>query len=287
VREEFAEISPPDKLQDDLVEEAENNVDRIVEWFRSSSETNPNTYLLYCLLKSNGYFPDWETVKDIESEAPITSILPREIISYEGDPIETEESAMSDEDSERIPRSYKMQMQHFNRILVNALYRLVENRDITEANFAHLLTATGRLSPDDQLFLMDLISAVFEQRYSEAVHLGMSRMESVATSLLEATGQSVTSVDGTDIQQAGLGGLLRTVEEEYSREVGYYLRVKYAEKAGENLRNRTNHGQLLYGECNFMTAMLLLFDIFQLVVTVSDSEFKSKFGVAQYRLGNG
>jgi len=238
------------------------------------------------LLKSNGYFPKWETVKGIESEAPITSVLPREIISYEGDPIETEESTIADENADRIPRSYTMQMQHFNRILINALYRLVENRNITESNFVHLLTVTGRLSPDDQLFLMDLISAVFEQRYSEAVHLGMSRMESVATSLLEATGQSVTSVDGTDIQQAGLGGLLRTVEEEFSEEVGYYLRVKYAEKAGENLRNRTNHGQLLYGGCNFMTAMVLLFDIFQLIVTVADSEFTSKFGVPKYRLGS-
>jgi len=256
-----------------------------VEWFQSSSETEPSTYVLYCLLKSDGYFPNWETVEDIESEAPLTSVLPREIISYDGDPIETEGSPISEKDVERIPSSYKMQMQHFNRILVNSLYRLVESHDISEESFLHLLSITDRLSPDDQLFLMDLISAVFEQRYSEAIHLGMSRLESVATTLLEATGQSVTSVDGTDIQQAGLGGLLRTVEEEYSREVGYYLRVKYAEKAGENLRNRTNHGQLLYGECNFMTAMLLLFDTFQLMVTVSDSEFTTKFGPPKYRLG--
>jgi hypothetical protein len=133
---------------------------------------------------------------------------------------------------------------------------------------------------------MDLITAVFEERYSEAIHLGMSRMKSVVSTLLEETGASVTSVDGTDIQQAGLGGLLRTVEDNYSEDTGYYLRVKYTEKSGENLRNRTNHGQLLYDECHYMTAILLLFDIFQILVTVSGSEYTEQFGVPKYRFGS-
>lgn len=176
-------------------------------------------------------------------------------------------------------------MRNGNATLANALYGLVDSGDIDEGNFIHLLLATDRLSPDDQLFLTDLISAVFGERYVEAIHLGMSRMESVTAKLLWETGQSVTSVDGTDIQQAGLGGLLRTVEDEYSTEVGYYLRVKYAEKSGENLRNRTNHGQLRYVECSFSTAILLLFDIFQILVTVSDSEYKQEFGIPHFRIG--
>lgn len=286
VQEEFAEISPPDDVAEEAAEEAEENVERMQDWFRSAAEADSSTYALYCLLKSDGYFPDWETIEEIESDTPLSSILPRVTISPEGDPIETEGSPLHDEDAERIPSSYKMQMRHLNLILVNALYGLTENGDITETNFICLLSYTNRLSPDDQLFLMDLITAVFEERYPEAIHLGMSRMESVASTLLEETGASVTSVDGTDIQQAGLGGLLRTVEDDYSEGTGYYLRVKYAEKSGENLRNRTNHGQLLYDECHFMTAMLLLFDIFQLLVTVSESEYTEHFGVPQFRFGS-
>lgn len=286
VQEEFAEISPPDDIAEEAAEEAEKNVERIQDWFRSAAEADSSTYALYCLLKSDGYFPDWETIEEIESDTVLSSILPRVTISPEGDPIETEGSPLHDEDAERIPGPYKMQMQHLNLILVNALYGLTENGDITETNFICLLSYTNRLSPDDQLFLMDLITAVFEERYPETIHLGMSRMESVASTLLEKTGASVTSVDGTDIQQAGLGGLLRTVEDDYSEETGYYLRVKYAEKSGENLRNRTNHGQLFYNECHFMTAILLLFDIFQILVTVSESEYTEYLGVTRYRFGS-
>lgn len=286
VQEEFAEISPPDDVAEEAAEEAEENIERIQDWFRSAAESDSSTYALYCLLKSGGYFPNWEMIEEIESDTPLSSILPRVTINQEGDPIETEGSPLHDEDAEQIPSSYKMQMRHLNQILVSALYRLTENGDISETNFISLLSYTDRLSPDDQLFLMDLITAVFEERYPEAIHLGMSRVESVTSTLLEETGAAVTSVDGTDIQQAGLGGLLRTVEDEYSENTGYYLRVKYAEKSGGNLRNRTNHGQLLYNECHFMTAMLLLFDIFQIIVTVSESEYTERFGVTRYRFGS-
>lgn len=224
VQEEFTEISPPDEVAEKAAEEAEQNIKRMKDWFRTAAETNPSTYVLYCLLQSDGYFPNWKTVQDIESETPMSSILPQVTISQEGDPINTEGNPLNDEDAERIPDSYKMQMRHLNATLANVLYGLIEEGDIGETNFVHLLCMTDRLSPDDQLFLMDLISAVFESRYSEAIHLGMSRMESVTSTLLEETGQSVTSVDDTDIQQAGLGGLLRTVEDSYSRDVGFYLR---------------------------------------------------------------
>lgn len=283
IEEEFTNVSPPDEVEQEAVDEARENVDRIVEWFRSAAEDNPSTYVLYCLLRSDGYFPDWELVEEIESGAPLASILPRTMLNREGDPIETEESPLHGE-SERIPNAYVQQLQHWNRILGEALYQLTESRDISEVSFLHLLVLSDRLDPDNQLFLMDLIVAVFEERYSEAIHMGVSRMESVVTTLLEETGQSVTSVDGTDIQQAGLGGLLRTIEDTYSDNLGYCLRVQYTEKAGLNLRNRVSHGQILYGECHFLTAMQVLFDTFQLLVTVGDSEYTRAFGIPRFKL---
>lgn len=84
---EFAELSLSDEEAEEVAEEAEQNVERIKGWFRSASRNHSSTYMLYCLLKSNGYLPDWETVEDIDSESVISSILPRVMINQEGDPI--------------------------------------------------------------------------------------------------------------------------------------------------------------------------------------------------------
>lgn len=274
---EFAEIGLDDDEADMLQEEAEENIERIKRFFRSVPiEPDVSVYSLYCLLKSDGYLPSYEMAKSISEEGSITEVLPHVRISPEGDPIETTEGGL--EDPDRLPHTYPMMLRHYNAILANALYELVEEGDLDSMDFIELLTCTRKLSVDDRAFLQDLIDAVFEERYPEAVHLGIPRLEGVVTRLLENSGEAVTGLKEGDIEQSSLGGLLDTVQDRTSIEYGKYLKARYTDKFGLNLRNRVSHGQIKYVECQFGNAALILFDIFRMIVHLSETEFNAVFG---------
>lgn len=274
---EFTEVGLEEDEADILQEEAEENIKRIKRFFRSVPiEPDVSVYSLYCLLMSDGYLPSYEMARSISEERSITEILPHVRISAEGDPIETTEGGL--EEPDRLPHTYPMMLRHYNAILANALYELVEEGDLDAMDFIELLTCTRKLSVDDQAFLQDLVIAVFEERYPESVHLGIPRLEGVVTRLLENSGEPVTGLKDGDIEQSSLGGLLETVQELTSTEFGIYLKARYTDKFGLNLRNRVSHGQIRYVECQFGNAAHILFDIFRIMVHLSETEFNAVFG---------
>jgi hypothetical protein len=277
VRSEFAEISLDDEQATDLQQEGEENIRRLKQFFQNIPiEPHSSTYALYCLLKSDGYLPSYELSQSVSEEYSITDVIPRITLSQEGDPIQTTESSL--EDTDRLPNSYPMMVRHNNAILANTLYELIEEDALHEMDFIHLLNICQNLRVSDEAFLLDLIIAVFEERYPEAVHLGTPLIERVTTRLLENSGEAVTALKQGNIEQRSLGGLFDSIQEQTSTDFGMYLKARYTEKSALNLRNKVSHGQISYVECQFGNAALLLFDIFRIMVNISEAEYTAVFG---------
>jgi len=277
VQSEFAEIGLDDDQAKGLEEEAEKNVERLKQFFRNiPAESQSSTHSLYCLLMSDGYLPSYELAESQTEGISIIDIVSHVTISPEGDPIQTTEGGL--ESSRQLPHSYTAMLRHYDSILAQALYELIEQGDLGAMDFIYLLSICQGLSVDKEAFLLDLIIAVFEERYTEAVFLGMPLIEGVTSQLLDYSGEAVTAVKEGDIEQASLGGLLNEVEERTSTDFGMYLKARYTEKAGLNLRNRVSHGQIRYVECQFGNAALILFYIFRIMIHLSGSEYRMVFG---------
>jgi hypothetical protein len=194
-------------------------------------------------------------------ENPAANILSENVISPEGDSVGFEPGI--GQEGERAPSGYKKELTVANHTLAVALQRLIDQNLLFESDFYTILSLIPGVSIQDEAFLTDAIINLFEERYAEAVHLAVPRLESVTANVYEEMGKAVTKNQGNVYQQRGLGGLFSLIEEDISTNFGKYLQYRYTDTAGQNIRNRVAHGQIKYSATNFKLASTTLFDIFR------------------------
>jgi len=276
---EMAEISPDEKILEAVAEESRENTERLVKWFETRAEMHrSSTYALYCLLCSDGYLPSYEQALNAEHGLVFTQMVETQVTSPEGHAIATNPSLRElDEEQMRVPSSYVQNLATMNNTLAGALYRLIDRGSLTEFDFYTLLTLAP-VSTDTLSFLVDAVIDLFEGDYTQSFAVSIPHLESAIVDTLKEQNRSATAFTGDGTQQQTLGGLLDDVRDDLEDEYWAYLKVKYTDARGPNLRNRWSHGQLRYFQANFQNAAILLIDVLKTTIQLYSTPYIAAFG---------
>jgi hypothetical protein len=235
------------------------DVSRIVNQFKQSKKESSSWEALAMLLYSPVGQGDFEKALEIAGEYPAANMLPRHVISGEGDSVGSEPGF--GQEGEKAPSSYIPGMEVSNHVLAVALHQLIDENKLFEADFYNVLSLIPGVSIQDEAFLTDALINLFEGRYAESIHIAIPRLESITANVYQEVGKAVTKNQGTVYEQKGLGGLFGLIEEDMDLNFGKYLQYRYTNTSGHNLRNEVAHGQLKYSAANFTQASTIIFDI--------------------------
>lgn len=238
-----------------------DDVSHIIDHFKQVREESTSWQALANLLYAPIGQGDFEASTKNMGEAPAANMLSKSVLSPEGDSVGLEPGMT--QEGERAPSGYMDELKVANHTLAVALQRLIDENLLSESDFYMVLTLIPGVSIQDEAFLTDALVNFFEERYTEAIHLAIPRLESVTANIYEEMGKAVTKNQGQVYHQKGLGGLFGLIEENISTNFGKYLQYRYTDTAGQNIRNRVAHGQIKYSATNFKLASTTLFDIFR------------------------
>lgn len=257
LNKQATEEMPATEHEVDVGEDVSRIIDHFKEVREESSSWEALSSILYAPIGQGNY----EEALESMGEAPAANILPKNVVSPEGDSVGFEPGMT--QEGERAPSGYMAGLKVANHTLAVALHRLIDENLLYESDFYMVLSLIPGVSIQDEAFLIDAIIDLFEERYAEAVHLAVPRLESVTANVYQEMGQAVTKNQGQVYHQRGLGGLFGLIEEDISTNFGKYLQYRYTDTAGQNIRNRVAHGQIKYSATNFKLAVTTLFDVFR------------------------
>jgi len=243
------------------------DVSRIIDFFKEVREESSSWEALSSILYAPIGQGDYEEALETMGDAPAANMLPKNVISPEGDTVGFEPGM--NQEGDRAPSGYMAGLKVANHTLAVALHRLIDEDLLSESDFYMVLSLIPGVSVQDETFLTDAIIGFFQERYAEAVHLAVPRLESVTANVYQEMGKAVTKNQGQVYHQKGLGGLFGLIEEDISTDFGKYLQYRYTDTAGQNIRNRVAHGQIKYSATNFKLASTILFDIFRVGARVT------------------
>lgn len=152
-------------------------------------------------------------------------------------------------------------MQLRDAILTSILFRVFEEDIITEGDL--YLWAINELTVHDVAYLTDFIIAVFDNRYADALHIGIPRLEGAIASILKERGFETASLQDGYTTPVPLPGLLNMLDGHVDEDLVEYIRFRYSDISGQRVRNQVAHGRAEYGLAAPQICMILLYDIFR------------------------
>ncbi|AUV81091.1 hypothetical protein C2R22_04975 [Salinigranum rubrum] len=255
--EQMAEITHEPSEED--ISELDDAVEGLVKKFRDWKNERNAIFAIKWLLNHNIFAPDIEVARDI-SEGSIMGFVQRITVSQAGESYSQDESTIED-----LPHSYGAMVQFIQSIRQSVYYRLQNRGLLTEGDLFVLFNTLDVLSADTHAYITDFVIHLFEHNHSAAVHIGMTQLEAVIRTLAADSGKSVLSQNEEtgELKRRSMAGVLYQVEEELSESWVTYLRYRYGELSGQNLRNQIAHGYLPYPQASWGMSITLLFDILQ------------------------
>jgi hypothetical protein len=156
-------------------------------------------------------------------------------------------------------------VQFVQNIRQTVYYRLQNRGLIKQGDLFVLINRREVLSADTHAYLTDFVIHLFEHDHSAAIHIGMSQLEAVIRTLAAENGKSILSRDEEtgELGRRSMGSLLYQIEGEIDESWIAYLRYRYVDLGGQNIRNKIAHGYLPYRHAAWGMSVTLLFDILQ------------------------
>lgn len=252
---------PTDGELDELDEAVEDILDDAEQIANEEHRVNAVYYLLAVPI----FIPRATLDVDGREGASLTEILPRLILTGEGDAVpEYEESQRH--------AQYGLTTQFRDKILTATLRRALERRIISESSLFLYLWSIEALSVDDVAYITDMIIAHFDGRYGDSMHVGVARLEGAIASMLQYEGVETASLREEYMTPTPLPGLLNRLEElGVDQDLVEYLRYKYADISGQQIRNKIAHGRAGYGWAAWNLSLVLLYDILLTVGWLEDN----------------
>lgn len=191
------------------------------------------------------------------SSVGIRDLIGERLMTYEGDSVPGSASDLDINDR------YKISAQFGHVVLVRVLYRIRDEGLIREHHFYNLIASISGATDSDRAFLGDFIRAFFDERHPEAIHLGMPRLEGLMKHKLENSGIAVTTEkQGEDLPKS-FGGLLNRLEGTLDDDYVIYLKYRYVDPAGPEIRNQISHGTFRYQHAHFDISASILAELFR------------------------
>jgi hypothetical protein len=240
------------------IEELDQELENFIEAFREHKERRHTIFALKWLLNHDMFVPDIERAKKI-SEGGIMDIVQRRTVTKAG------ESYSQENGTTELPPSYGAMVQFVQNIRQTIYYRLQNRGLINQGDIFVLINRREVLSADIHAYLTDFVIHLFEHNHSAAIHLGMTQLEAVIRELAAENGKSILSRDEEtgELGRRSFGSLLYQIEGEVDESWIAYLRYRYVDLGGQNIRNKIAHGYLSYRNAAWGMSVILLFDILQ------------------------
>lgn len=217
----------------------------------------------------NEFFPSPNHIT--ESEPGISDILSRRITDSEYNPISKTEGGVKGM-KDNVPFAYTAELQLNDQLLSECLRTRIDDGILDTEDFYGVIQSIPGLSPDDVKFLESAVDYYYEGKYDACYHIAITRFEGVTKRALQSRGEVTNALKPDDsIEQRGLEGLLDDILIDRDPFLGYYMRYKYSNKQGQNLRNRSAHSQMFYAEMNPSNAILVLYDVLRTGIRIKHS----------------
>lgn len=205
------------------------------------------------------FFPSYQHIT--EAEPRINDMLSQRTTDTEYNPISVTEAGI-DGKGDQVPVAYTAELQLNDQLLVKCLRTLIEDDKLAARDFHGVIHSIPGLSADDIKFLESAADYSFEGKYDATFHISITRLEGVVKRALQSRGEVTNALKPDEsIEQRGLEGLIDDIILDRDPDLGYYLRYKYSNKDGQNLRNRAAHSQMFYAEMTPSMALLVLYDV--------------------------
>ena len=254
IRREMASIEH--EPGEDEIEELEQFIDEIVNQARQVSQDDFGGAALMFLLSRNDFVPQLEELRKIGEEVSIMDLVGRRNMTKEGD-------AIPDPEDRTRPHTYHASVQLRDAVLTSILFRVFDEDIITEGDLYLYLWAIDELTVHDVAYLTDFIIAVFDDRYADALHIGVPRLEGAIASILKARGFETASLRDGYTTPVPFPGLLNMLDGNVDENLVEYLRFRYSDISGQRIRNQIAHGRAEYQLAAPRMCMILLYDIFR------------------------
>jgi len=144
--------------------------------------------------------------------------------------------------------------------------KLEEEKKITESDFVMFLTDTGLYDNDQLTIIKSGISDHFRGNYISSVHTLIPQVEGTLRLLLKMKGVSTLKTKRDIIMDSELGSLLakpevvKIIGEDFTN----YIKTKYSDPDGINLRNNVSHALSSLSDFKYETSITLIQTIFKL-----------------------
>lgn len=240
------------------IEEMDQGLEDFIESFREHKERRNTIFALKWFLNHDMFVPDIEQTQKV-AEGGIMNIVQRRTITEAG------ESYSQEDGTTELPPSYGAMVQFIQKIRQTIYYRLQNRGLIKQGDLFVLINRRKVLSADTHAYLTDFVIYLFEHNHSAAIHLGMTQLEAVIRELAAENGKSILSRDEEtgELGRRSFGSLLYQIEGEVDESWIAYLRYRYVDLGGQNVRNKIAHGYLPYRHAAWGMSIILLFDILQ------------------------
>ncbi|WP_122090899.1 hypothetical protein [Halalkalicoccus subterraneus] len=254
IDEEMASIEhKPNKEE---IEELEQFIDEIVDQARQASQNDFGGAALMFLLSRNDFVPRLEELRTMDERVSIMDLVGRRNMTKEGD-------AIPDPEDRTRPHGYQASVQLRDAIVTSILFRVFDENIITEGDLYLYLWAIDELTVHDVAYLTDFIVAVFDNRYADALHIGVPRLEGAIASILKDRGFETASLQDGYTTPVPLPGLLNMLDGKVDENLVEYLRFRYSDISGQRVRNQVAHGRAEYKLAAPQMCLILLYDIFR------------------------
>lgn len=259
---------------DDLDDAFRSDVDQKSRLFKLLAARHSRKGALYWFATHNDFLP----AEEVDSQPlldRISTVSPSDtghVVQQtpEGDDVE-------------VTQSYLTNLSVYAPLAPQTLNELIEEGIVTQGLLYGIFLDSGNITDDDRWYALSFINAVFDERYGEAIHLGIPRLESMMFHILRSRGEDVDALLDSGTGTRTLGSLLDVLEEYVDQRFHKYLTYMYNDRfgqiAGGNLRNRTAHGHLRMGEDNAFNAYLILTDLLRLIIRTDLDTYRAEFGL--------
>ena len=254
IRDEMAEIEhEPDE---DEIEELKEYIDEIVDQTREIAQNESGGAALIFLLSRKDFLPQLEGLRNTGEEFSLMELVSHRHMTRDGD-------AIPDLEDRSRPHNYSIFVQFRDNVLASILFRVLEENFITEGDLYLYLWTVKELTVHDIAYLTDFIIAVFDDRYADALHIGIPRLEGAIASILKARGYETASLQDGYTTPVPLPGLLNLLQGNINEDLVEYLRFRYSDISGQCIRNQVAHGRAEYKLAAPQMITILLYDIFR------------------------
>jgi len=257
----------------EIPEELRTNLNKAYQQYNEHVKSSVKTYvdgfaekhpfqILYGVLNDESIFRmDVDNTKDFTKK-----LLKESIASFFSTTVDLSFKRMK-VDSEEEKLEFKLHenlMIHLQDTLNLIYYITSESEDrclVSIQSIFHFLNNCNIINEKDHAMIIWGLLRHINGDYLSSISILMPKIESTLFLYLKETGADVTSYDARALSQRTLGGLLELddIQEKFSIDFQYCLKLFLTADDGINFRNRLSHGSTIIEEYNRKTSLLTIF----------------------------